>query len=67
LDGIFSVVALASSKPSNLTQYIDVRDALASFTSLPEEGQARLRAGMSREKQASVLEAWHSSGRAEGT
>ena len=45
----------------------DVRDALASFTSLPEEGQARLRAGMSREKQASVLEAWHSSGRAEGT
>ena len=44
-----------------------IRDTLAWFRSLPEERQATLRAGLSRDKEASVLQAWHSSGRAEGT
>jgi len=44
-----------------------IRDTLAWFKSLPAERQEELRAGMSRAKEASVLEAWHSSGRAEGT
>ena len=37
-----------------------IRDTLAWFRSLPDERQAELRAGMSRDKEASVLEAWHS-------
>ena len=44
-----------------------IRDTLAWFRSLPDERQAELRAGMKREKEASVLEAWHSSGRASGS
>jgi 2'-hydroxyisoflavone reductase len=44
-----------------------IRDTLAWFRSLPEERQATLRAGLSRDKEASVLEAWHSSGQAEGS
>ena len=38
-----------------------IRDTLAWYRSLPEERQSVLRAGMSRAKEASVLEAWHSS------
>ena len=38
-----------------------VRDTLAWYRSLPEERQSGLRAGMSRAREASVLEAWHSS------
>ena len=37
-----------------------VRDTLAWFRSLPGERQDALRAGISAEKEASVLEAWHS-------
>lgn len=43
-----------------------IRDTLAWFRSLPEERQSNLRAGMSRDKEASVLEAWHSSEPAAG-
>ncbi len=42
-----------------------VRDTLAWYRSLPVERQSELRAGMSRAKEASVLEAWHSSQKAE--
>lgn len=42
-----------------------IRDTLAWYRSLPDERQSTLRAGMSRDKEASVLAAWHSSGRAE--
>jgi 2'-hydroxyisoflavone reductase len=38
-----------------------IRDTLAWFRSLPEERQANLRAGMSRDKEAAVLAAWHES------
>ena len=44
-----------------------IRDTLAWFRSLPDERQAELRAGMSRDKEASVLEAWHSSRRPQGS
>jgi 2'-hydroxyisoflavone reductase len=44
-----------------------IRDTLAWFKSLPAERQEELRAGMSRAKEASVLEAWHSSGQAAAT
>jgi 2'-hydroxyisoflavone reductase len=44
-----------------------IRDTLAWFKSLPEERQDELRAGMSREKEAMVLEAWHRSGQASAT
>jgi 2'-hydroxyisoflavone reductase len=43
-----------------------IRDTLAWFRSLPDERQAELRAGMSRDKEASVLEAWHSFEQDEG-
>jgi 2'-hydroxyisoflavone reductase len=43
-----------------------IRDTLAWFRSLPDERQAKLRAGISRDREASVLKAWHSSGRVEG-
>ncbi len=43
-----------------------IRDTLAWFKSLPRERQDELRAGMSAEKEASVLAAWHDSGKAEG-
>ena len=42
-----------------------VRDTLAWFRSLPEERQAELRAGLSPDKEASVLQAWHASRKAE--
>jgi 2'-hydroxyisoflavone reductase len=42
-----------------------VRDTLAWYRTLPEERQSELRAGMSRAKEASVLEAWHSFQQAE--
>ena len=44
---------------------VTVRDTLAWYRSLPEERQSELRAGMSGDKEASVLEAWHGSGRME--
>ena len=43
-----------------------IRDTLAWFKSLPRERQDELRAGMSAEKEASVLAAWRDSGKAEG-
>ncbi len=43
-----------------------IRDTLAWFKSLPRERQDALRAGMSAEKEASVLAAWRESGRAGG-
>ena len=43
-----------------------IRDTLAWFRSLPGERQEGLRAGLSAEKEASVLAAWHDSGRGEG-
>jgi 2'-hydroxyisoflavone reductase len=42
-----------------------VRDTLAWYRTLPGERQSELRAGMSRAKEASVLEAWHSFRQAE--
>ena len=44
-----------------------IRDTLLWFRSLPDERQTRLRAGLSPDKEASVLEAWHSSGEAAGS
>ncbi len=41
-----------------------IRDTLAWFRSLPEERQSELRAGMSLDKEASVLQAWHASRKA---
>ncbi len=38
-----------------------IRDTLAWFRSLPQERQDTLRAGMSAEKEAAVLAAWHAS------
>src|SRR2546430_4360623 len=35
------------------------RDALAWFTSLPQERQSKLRAGLTPEREAEVLAAWH--------
>ena len=43
-----------------------IRDTLAWFKSLPEDRQAGLRAGMSAEKETSVLAAWHDSGNSGG-
>ena len=36
-----------------------VKDTLTWFKSLPEERQSKLRVGMSAEKEAAVLKAWH--------
>jgi 2'-hydroxyisoflavone reductase len=38
-----------------------IRDTLAWFRSLPGERQTGLRAGMSRDREAEVLAAWHDS------
>jgi len=43
-----------------------IRDTLAWFKSLPQDRQQELRAGMSAEKEAAVLAAWHESRRARG-
>jgi 2'-hydroxyisoflavone reductase len=43
-----------------------VRDTLAWFRSLPQDRQQGLRAGMSAEKEASVLAAWHEFRKAAG-
>ncbi|WP_444997425.1 NAD-dependent epimerase/dehydratase family protein [Aliikangiella sp. IMCC44359] len=41
-----------------------VKDTLAWFKSLPKERQNKLRAGMSKQKEAKVLKAWHQSQKA---
>lgn len=41
-----------------------VRDTLAWFESLPEERRARLRAGLTPEREAAILAEWHRRGRA---
>ena len=43
-----------------------IRDTLTWFKSLPQDRQQELRAGMSAEKEAAVLAAWHESRRAGG-
>lgn len=43
-----------------------VRDTLAWFRTLPQERQQELRAGISAEKEAAVLAAWHESRKAGG-
>ena len=42
-----------------------IRETLAWFRSLPQDRQAELRAGMSREKEAAVLAAWREAARPE--
>jgi 2'-hydroxyisoflavone reductase len=44
-----------------------IRDTLAWYRSLPVERRSGLRAGMSPDKEASVLEAWHRFEQAEGS